>query len=202
MFHLILLTVIFGSTFIEDNLKLTLLIYPGQFQCWTPLFSSNPEQIATDMHKIDSNSCTRNSRCKNYQAEVSTDVITCHDIQFSNNIGSYCYLWGSDRWPDEQMLFIFLLRINANSMILHYFNSSQQYLLSQHLCTASSNLDIVAAINGSCMDQENPPEVLPNEEVQCCRNINVSINFYDRMMEILFYNTIIKNPNRSFKLHS
>ena len=75
---------------------------------------------------------------------------------------------GSDGQPDEQMLFIFLLRINVNSMTLHYFNNSQnsqQYPPRQHLCTAGNNLDIVAAINESCRNQESPPEVLPNEEV-------------------------------------
>ena len=93
------------------------------------------------------------------------------------------------------MLFIFLLRINANSMTLHYFNNSQnsqQYPSRQHLCTAGNNLDIVAAINESCRNQEIPPEVLPNEEVACCRNVNISIGFYERMMEIHFYNSIIE----------
>ena len=98
------------------------------------------------------------------------------------------------------MLFVYLLRINANMVILHYLNnsqfieSSQQYPSRQHACTISSDLDIVMAINGSCRNQESRPEVLPNEQITCCRNVNVTIDFDARMMEIHFYNGAMKFP--------
>ena len=57
------------------------------------------------------------------------------------------------------------------------------------------------------MDQESPPEVLPNEQVACCRNLNanISIDFYERMIEMHFYNSIVElsvdylNCTRKFK---
>ena len=152
------------------------------------------------MHKTDSNTCTRDNRCKRGQGEAP-NVISCHDNPFSDGtLGSgSCYLWGSDRyqWANEQMLFVFLLRIDANTMMLHYLNNSQsgqQYPSRQYVCTAGSYLDTVAAINGSCRNQESPPEVLINEQITCCRNVNVTIDFEMRMMDIHFYNGIIEYP--------
>ena len=160
-----------------------------------PLFVSDGEIIPTDnrVHKIDSNTCTRESRCKRDQGEAP-NVISCHN-PFPGS-GS-CYLWGSDRYPNERMLFVFILRIDTSTVVLHYLNdsqSSQQYSSRQHVCTAGSNLDIVTAINGSCRNQESPPEVLPNEQITCCRNVNVTIDFDARMMDIHFYNNIIEYP--------
>ena len=178
-----------------------------------PLLSSNQESIPMDIHKIDGNTCMRDNRCKSEQGEAPNSI-SCHDIPpLDSTLGGSgsCYLWGSVEQHDEQMLFIFLLRINAHMMTLHYFNNSQngqQYLSRQHqVCTAGNGLDIRAAINGSCMDQESPAEVLPNEQVACCRNLNAnfSIDFYERIIEMHFYNSIIElsvdylNCTRKFK---
>ena len=149
----------------------------------------------------------RDNRCKSEQSEPPNSI-SCRDIpSLDSTLGGSgsCYLWGSVEQHDEQMLFIFLLRINAHTMTLHYFNNSQngqQYPSRQHqVCTAGNGLDIRAAINGSCMDQESPPEVLPNEQVACCRNLNanISIDFYKRIIEMRFYNSIIE---LSVELHS
>jgi hypothetical protein len=178
-------------------------MFSGHSECRAPLFFSDEESIPIDVHEIDSNTCMRENRCKRDQGEAP-DVISCQNPFSDGTPGSRetgsCYLWGSDRRADEQTLFVFLLRIDANTriMTLHYLNnsqSSQQYSIRQHFCTAGSNLDLVMAINESCRNQESPPEVLPNEQITCCSNVNVTIIDFDtRMMEIHAYNSIIKFP--------
>ena len=102
---------------------------------------------------------------------------------------------GSDG-PHQQMLLVYLLRITSNTMTLHYLNdssSSQQNpsITRQQLCIASK-FDIVKVISESCPNR--PPVVLPIEDSECCNNVNISINFSERWMEIHFLRGFIGIP--------
>ena len=100
---------------------------------------------------------------------------------------------GSDG-PHQQMLLVYLLRITSNTMALHYFNdssSSQQNPSRQQLCTANE-FDIVKVISESCLNR--PHVELPIEDSECCSNVNISVNFSERWMEIHFLRGFIGIP--------
>ena len=138
-------------------------------------------------------------------AEVTTNYINCSIPESASKYISdsrSCHVWGSDG-SDQEMLFIYLLKITPENLILYYFNNSygsQQYPFNltprQQLCTPSSNLDIGKVINESCMSRESIPTVLPNMDSLCCSdsNVNISFNGSERMMEITFLHGSIEIP--------
>ena len=152
---------------------------------------------------IDDSSCVWYSRCSNeVSAEVPINAINCSILPSTSElIPGNCHLWGSDG-PHQQMLFIYLLRITANTMTLHYINDSYSSwhnpsMSRPQLCTASNNLNIAKVINESCpMSGDTPLRqslvVLPDSV--CCSNINISVNFSMRRMEIHFLNSFIEIP--------
>ena len=166
-----------------------------------PVLSSQP--TGDEVYPLDIPPCVWYSRCSNdMAAEAPINAINCSIPEFtSRSIPRNCHLWGSDG-PHELMLFVYLLRITSNTMTLHYFNdssSSQQYpsITRQQLCTANNNFDIGKAINGSCsIGHESPlPVVLPIiEDSVCCSNVNISVNFSERWMEIHFLHGFIGIP--------
>ena len=157
-----------------------------------PLLSSQSPEDKVEQF-ADHPPCVWYNRCSNEPgAELPTNAINCSiPDPTSRSIPGNCYLWGSDG-PHQQMLFIYLLQITPHNLTLHYFNdsySSQQYLQSrQQLCTPNNNLDIAKEINQSCIEQETPPMVLQNEDLVCCNDINISIDFSKRRMEVYFSN--------------
>ena len=159
-----------------------------------PLLSSqSPENKVEQL--VHSN-CVWYNRCSNEPGvELPTNAVNCSIPEpTSRTISGNCYLWGSDG-PHQQMLFIYLLQITPHNLTLHYFNESygsQQYSQSkQQLCTPNNNLDIAMEINQSCIEQETPPMVLQNEDLVCCNDINISIDFNMRRMEVYFSNGFI-----------
>ena len=167
-----------------------------------PVLSSQP--TGDKVYLLDIPPCVQYSRCSNdLAAEVPINAINCSIPEStSETIPGNCHLWGSDG-PHQQMLlnFAYLLIITSNTMTLHYFNdssSSQQHpsITRQQLCTANNNLDIGKAISGSCsMGHESPLSVvLPIEDSVCCSNVNISVNFSEKTMEIYFLQGFIGIP--------
>ena len=142
------------------------------------------QQTGNKTESIVHPSCVWHNHCSNDM--VPTNAINCSiPISISEPIPGNCHLWGSDG-PHQQMLLVYLLRITSNTMALHYFNdssSSQQNPSRQQLCTANK-FDIVKVISESCPNC--PPVVLPIEDSECCSNVNISVNFSERWMEIHF----------------
>ena len=163
-----------------------------------PLLSSQSPEDKVEQF-ADYPPCVQYNRCSNEPgAELPTNAINCSiPDPTSRSIPGNCYLWGSDG-PHQQMLFIYLLQITPHNLTLHYFSdsyNSQQYSQSkQQLCTPNNNLDIAKEINESCIEQETPPMVLQNEDSVCCNDINISIDFSMRRMEIYFSNGFIDIP--------
>ena len=110
---------------------------------------------------LDDLICTQYNRCSNeLVAEVPTNAINC-SIPFTNEpIPRNCHLEGSDN-TDQQIQLIYLLRITADTLILHYFNDtygSQHPSDSQHLCAANNVDNIAKVISEICiLHQESAP---------------------------------------------
>ena len=135
--------------------------------------------------------CEWHDLCSNDPAAgVTISTMECSIAGLTTNpVSVNCHLWGSDG-SREQMLFIYLLRINSNTLILHYFNdsnSSQMYSSRHQLCAANNNLEIIEMITEDCM--QNYPE-----SSVCCSDYNISIHFIEGMMEVHSLHNFIETP--------
>ena len=169
----------------------------------SPLSSSRSEGgKEEDLIHLD---CEWYNLCSNDSvAEVTTNYMNCSISESASKLSDSgnCHVWGSDG-SDQEMLFIYLLKITPENLILYYFNDSygsQQYPFNltprQQLCTPSDNLDFGKAINESCTSRENIPTVLSNVDSQCCSdsNVNISFNGSEGTMKITFLHGSIEIP--------